>query len=228
MGHQHMHARELIIGAAVGSLLGGLSVLLIAPKSGAKLRKDICDAYCDIAEKTHDFTDKGKSLAKGISCQTCDWASKARSIVDDASKKVKGWVSEEEEEDESTRDLLIGGVIGGVVGATVGLLLAPKSGEELRQDFVDTYEDISEKTHDFTEEVSKKGKSFAKTANSKVNKWLDLAKNIVDELSEEAQEKGEDWLDNIKDLVNNKKMNDVLSWAHLGYRAWKGISKKRR
>lgn len=227
MGNHRSHTKEFVVGAAVGSLLGSVAALLVAPKTGQKLRDDLCDAYCSIADTTQDLASKGKSFAKDVSCQTCDWADKAKSAVNGAKKTIKGWVSEEEE-DTTTRDLLIGGLIGGALGAAFGLLLAPKTGDKLRQDLMETYEDISERTQDFAEDVTKKGKSFAKSARSKTNKWIDLAQNIIEDLSEGAHEKGEDWIEQAKGLMNNKRMNDVLNWAQVGYRVWNGLQSKKR
>ena len=223
----HLHTKEFIVGATVGSLLGSVAALLATPTTGRKLREDICDAYCNFSDKTQDLAVRGKSIAKSIGCQTCDWANKAKCVVDDATKTVKGWVAEEEEE-HTSRDLLIGGVIGGVLGATVALLLAPKSGEDFRQDLADTYEDINERTHEFADNVTKRGKAFAKTTSSKANKWFALAQSIVNDLSEGAQERGEDLLDHVKGLVNNKRVNEILDWAQLGYRAWQGLQSKKR
>ena len=226
MGH-HLHTKEFIIGATVGSLLGSVAALLAAPKTGKKLREDICDAYCHLTDKTQDLACRGKSMAKNLGCQTCDWTNKASSAIQGASKTVKGWVSEEEEED-TTRDLLIGGLVGGVLGAVVGLLLAPKPGEDLRQDLADTYEDISERTQDFANSMTKKGRSFAKTTSSRANKWLAVAKNLIDDLTEGSQASAGDVIDQVKGLVNNKRLNDALEWATLGYRVWQGLQSKRR
>ena len=41
MRHHHVHTKEFIVGAAIGSLLGSVAALLIAPKSGKKLREAI-------------------------------------------------------------------------------------------------------------------------------------------------------------------------------------------
>lgn len=226
MRQHHLHTKEFVVGAAVGSLLGSVAALLIAPKAGKKLREDICDAYTCLTDRTQDLANRGKSLAKSFGCQTCGWTNKAKSAVECAGKMVKGWTSEEEEE-ETTRDLLIGGLIGGIVGAAVGLLLAPKSGEDLRHDLAETYDDLSEKTQDFAEDVAKRGKSFAKTANSKANKWLAFAQDIIDDLTEGAQEKGEEWIEQAKGLVKNKRVNEVMDWAQLGYRLWRGIQSRR-
>lgn len=229
MAHHQLHTKEFIIGAAVGSLLGSVAALLVAPTTGKRLRNGICDTYCDITDKTHDLANRGRSIAKNIGCHTCDWAGKAKSIVDGATKTVRGWVGEEEEEEEqTTRDLLIGGLIGGVLGAAVALMLAPKSGEDLRQDIADTYDHVSDRTHEFVDHMAKNGKAFAKKTSSRANKWFTLAQEIVNGLSDEVHEKGEDMIDHVKNLVKNNHVNEILDWAQLGYRAWHGLQSKKR
>lgn len=224
MTNYHMHSKEFLVGAVVGSLLGGVAALLAAPKSGQRLRRDLCDAYCDFSDKTQDvanqMTRKGRSLAKNMGCQTCDWSDKAKCFVEN----VKGWVSSEEEEDEEDthRDLLIGGLVGGVLGAVAGLVLAPKPGSHLRQDLADTYHDMSERTHEAAHGMTKKGKAFARTAQSKAGKWLDLAKGLVEELTDEAQETGEDITDRAK-----HRLDDMMEWASVGWRLWQGLKSKR-
>lgn len=228
MAQHHLHTKEFIVGAAVGSLLGSVAALLIAPTTGKNLRDGICDTYCDITEKTNDLANRGRSIAKNIGCHTCDWAGKAKSVMDGATKTVKGWVGEEVEEEQTSRDLLIGGLIGGVLGAAVALMLAPKSGEDFRQDILDTYDDVSERTHEFADNVTKRGKAFAKRTSSKANKWYALAQDIVSGLSDDVQEKGEDIIDHVKDLVKNNHVSEILDWAQLGYRAWQGLQSKKR
>lgn len=224
MTNYHMHSKEFLVGAAVGSLLGSVAALLAAPKSGRRLRQDICDAYCDFSDKTHDMARKGKSLAKNVSCQTSDWAGKAKSLVQGLTSKAQGWC--EEEEEYCTRDLLVGGLVGGIVGAVAGLLLAPKPGEDLRQDIVDTYHDMSEKTQDIAGDMSKKGKSFAKTARSKASKWLDLAQQIIEEITEQAQDKSEELAEQAKRTVKGDRMHDIMDWASLGFRLWQGLKSR--
>lgn len=227
MRNHQINAKEFIIGAAVGSLLGSVAALFMAPKSGKRLRQDLCDAYCDAADTTQQFARKGKSLAKNMSCQTCDWAGKAKSAMDGMTKTVKGWVGEEEVEEETTRDLLVGGLAGAVLGAVAGLLMAPKPGEELRQDIADTYEDVSDRTHEFTNDVSKKGKAFAKQAKTRANKWLNLAHQLVDDLTENVEDTSGDILDKAKEVVQNHRIQDMMDWAALGFRLWQGIKSRR-
>lgn len=232
MTNHQMHSREFLIGAAVGSVVGTVAALLMAPKAGKRLRQDLCDAYCDLSDKTHDAMDqvsrKGKSFAKNVGCRTGDWTCRAKSAMEGLSKGVRAWSHEDEEEEgECCRDLLVGGLAGGILGAVAGLLLAPKSGDDLRQDIADTYHDVSERTHDMAYDVSKKGKAFAKRARSKTNKWLDLAKQVVEELTEDVEDTTEEWAEQAKHLVNNSRVHDMMDWASLGFRVWKNLKAKR-
>lgn len=226
MRNHRLNTKEFVIGAAVGSLLGSVTALLVAPQSGKRLRQDLCDAYCDVSDRAQDFADRGKSLAKSISCQSCDWANKTKSAFNGASKTIKGWLSEEEDE-ETSRDLLIGGLAGAVIGVTMGLLLAPKSGEKLRRDIADTYENVSDRTQEFAYDAQKKGRNFARKAGSKANKWLNIAQQLIEDFTENAQETGEDLFDKAKDLIQNRRVHDALDWASVGYRLWQGLKDRR-
>lgn len=228
MRHHQGHTKEFVIGAVVGSLLGSVAALLAAPKAGKRLREDIHDVYCNISDTTQDLAKRGRCIAKTVGCQTCDWAEKAKSVVEGATNTVKGWVSEEVEEEETmAKDLLIGGLIGGVLGVAAGLLLAPKPGDKLRKDLVDTYEDVSDRTQEMAHDVRKRGKAFAKTARTKANKWMDIAHHIVDDLTENAQESGEDLFEKAKGLINDNRIHHVIDWASLGFRLWQGAKSKR-
>ena len=44
---------------------------------------------------------------------------------------------------------------GAAVGAAVALLLAPKSGEEMREDLKDLAQDATKRAHDYCEQVKK-------------------------------------------------------------------------
>ncbi len=225
----NMHTKEFLVGAMVGSLLGGVAALLSSPSSGKDLREDLCDTYCDLSEKANEIAKKGRCFANNFSDQTCDLTSKAKTILDCATKKVRGWMGEEEEEEECcSRDLLIGGLLGGVIGVSLALLLTPKPGKALRRDLVDAYDDISERSQEFRNSLSKRGKAFGKAAQSKTSKWLSLAQSVVEQLNEGANEKGNELIDQVRGLINNKKLGDMLDWAQLGFSAWQNFHSKKR
>lgn len=224
MAHYHVHTKEFIVGAVVGSLLGSFGALLAAPKSGKKFREDIHGAYCNFSGKTQDFAKKGKCFAKDMRGQGRDWADSAKSTINGLKRTMQEWTAQEDDETgfEGIRDLLVGGIAGGALGAAAGLLLAPKSGEDLRQDISDRYEDASERAQEF----SKRGKTFAKNARSKANKWLDFANDLIEELSENAEEKRDDLVEKAKHLVRNDRVHDLIDWAALGYRVWQGVKSR--
>lgn len=218
MTHKQMHTREFVIGAAVGSLLGGVAALLSSPKAGKKIREDICNTYCDLAHRTEELAHKGRSIAETIGSESSKWGCRAKHAVEDAKNSVRGMMGQQVEEEENhAKDFLIGGLAGGIVGAVIGLLLAPKAGEDLRQDLTDTYEDVSERTQ-----------AFAKSSQSKANHWLDIAKEVVDGLTDDVHDRGEQVIDRAKGLVNNKRIRDVMDWAALGVRVWQKAKKSKR
>lgn len=224
------NTKEFIVGAAVGSLLGSVAALLVAPKSGKKLRQEISDTYHDLSDKTHDLADRGRNFVHSFNTHSEELAKKAKSAVNGTKKSLRNLISEEEEEDKPAQDFLVGSLIGGVLGAVAGLLLAPKAGEELREDIMETYEEVSDRTHDFANDVRKKGKGFARRTRSKANKWFSVAKEVVDgltDITDDVHEKGEDILEKAKGFVNNSRIHDVMDWASLGVRLWHGVKAKR-
>jgi gas vesicle protein len=77
------------------------------------------------------------------------------------------------------KDFIIGAVVGGLLGAMTALLLAPKSGRELRKDIAEGYETISDKTHEIVSTVSDKTSAIAKTAAAQTSEWVDKAKEVA-------------------------------------------------
>ncbi|OXM84413.1 YtxH domain-containing protein [Paenibacillus rigui] len=85
--------KDLLIGAVVGTVLGAVTALLFAPKSGRELRADIAEGVQNVTEKTTQVAgtvaDKSKQLAGTISDKTqqtaqvigkhtSEWAGKAK------------------------------------------------------------------------------------------------------------------------------------------------------
>lgn len=74
---RHEGRKGFIIGTLLGGVLGGVTALLFAPKSGDKLRKDLARKYNDVSDKT-------KELIDGVSDQAKELVEKAREIAEDA------------------------------------------------------------------------------------------------------------------------------------------------
>ncbi len=85
----------------------------------------------------------------------------------------------------NTKDFLIGSLIGGIVGASAALLLAPKSGKELRHDINETAQVAKEKTTQFTNTAYEKSNEFAAIAKDKSSNFA----KVVSEQSSNVLEK---------------------------------------
>jgi gas vesicle protein len=98
--------KDLLVGAVVGGLLGAVTALLFAPKSGRELRADISEQAHAVSEKTQhvaeQFVDKSKQvattvgtktqeIAKTVSEHTTEWAGKAKETAVHLAQEVKGW-----------------------------------------------------------------------------------------------------------------------------------------
>ena len=96
------------------------------------------------------------------------------------------------------KDFIIGAVVGGLLGAMAALLLAPKSGRELRQDITEQYGAVSDKTQQIASTVSEKTlqiantvgektASIAKSATSQTTEWVDKAKDVAGTVMDEVK-----------------------------------------
>jgi len=67
MGHRHKHNNHNFAkGLILGSLAGGLTALLFAPKKGKHLRKDLAHKYEELSDKTHDVIDEATHRAEKL------------------------------------------------------------------------------------------------------------------------------------------------------------------
>ena len=74
MRQRQCNKNSFAVGAIFGSIVGGLTALLLAPKSGVKMRKDLTKKYYDVSEKTQD-------LFEDVCDQAADLADKAKDIA---------------------------------------------------------------------------------------------------------------------------------------------------
>jgi gas vesicle protein len=116
------------------------------------------------------------------------------------------------------KDFIMGAVVGGLLGAMAALLLAPKSGRELRQDITEQYGTISEKTQQIantvTEKtqqiantVSEKTANIAKTATTQTSEWVDKAKDVAGTVIDEVKI----WSEKRKQAGENTESTDEVA-----------------
>lgn len=89
------------------------------------------------------------------------------------------------------KDFLLGAVVGGLLGAAAALLLAPKSGKELRSDLSDQYHVISEKTQQIAADVSEKTQKVASEVSEFGQELVGKAKEVVSTVSNELKARKE-------------------------------------
>jgi len=79
-------ASSFLLGVIVGSFLGGMTALLLAPTSGKKLRRRISDKAEDFYEDAQEYYESGKEKADEI---YREGKKKVSDIVEDAKRIVK-------------------------------------------------------------------------------------------------------------------------------------------
>lgn len=223
MNNQENHSMPLITSAAIGTLLGGIAALLVAPTTGQQLRKGVCQACASFSHTTQELTNRGKSLANRLTCRTCETEESPTSSLCQMLMKA---FSPRKEETTCQTHLLIGGAVGITVGCLIGLLIAPKSGQELRHDLCDVCGEISKRTGEMAHDVKESGLAAADLIGAKAHEWLNTTRQVVEELSGNIQGKQGAWRE-VKQLLNHQRIDDVIDWATLGVSLWKRLSHSR-
>ena len=112
------------------------------------------------------------------------------------------------------KDFLIGALVGGIVGAATALLLAPKSGKELRSDINEQVSNLKEKTDHWKDAAVEKSNEMAAAAKEKTTQLKDTAvekgnlfagtvKEKTEKMRDVAVEKGNDLKEKAAKLQKN-------------------------
>jgi len=120
-----------------GGILGAGIALLLAPKSGKELRKDVKRLAKDVkrfsanaGDRVTGAIEKGRDIVEDGAARFADIVEEGKAVFVGQKKKLAGLVKPQRS--------VIGPVLAGSVGgAVLALLLAPKAGKELRQDVKD-------------------------------------------------------------------------------------------
>jgi gas vesicle protein len=87
--------KDMLIGALVGGIVGMVTALLVAPKTGKELRSDITNQVNTVTEKTQQavnaVSDKTQEIVKAVGSQTSEWIEKAKETAKDAVDGVRCW-----------------------------------------------------------------------------------------------------------------------------------------
>ena len=83
-----------------------------------------------------------------------------------------------------TKGLIVGSLVGGLAGAITALLLAPKSGKELREDLAYKSGELYDKATDFISGISE---DVGESVGNSVNEGRQKAQRIVDTAKKQAE-----------------------------------------
>jgi len=83
-----------------------------------------------------------------------------------------------EEERVNMKDFVIGALVGGIVGAAAGLLLAPKSGKDLRSDVAVQAVNLKDKSADFSTTAKDKTVQLSKQIQEQSSQLVEKVKTL--------------------------------------------------
>ncbi|MEI6089584.1 MAG: YtxH domain-containing protein [bacterium] len=97
MAEQKDYLKGLALGTFIGGVAGAITALLLAPKSGAELRKDISTKSGEVYGKATDYVADVEKKVEATAAKVVDTVStKTKSIID-SFKKNEGQFEEEVE-----------------------------------------------------------------------------------------------------------------------------------
>jgi gas vesicle protein len=191
--------RNLFIGASAGTLIGATTALLLAPKSGEKLRKDViecCQGINGSAQGiSHDFLEKGKKVFSALS-----------DVTENVKDSASGLMTFSKPQPTISRNLMLGAIGGGLLGITAIMLLAPNAKQEKISNFAHKIKENASKPFD----------------------WINTAKEIIDTIRSQIHSaESETENSSIPQKPSQGNIQEALKWAVLGFHLWKNLQKRR-
>jgi len=80
-----------------------------------------------------------------------------------------------------------GAIIGGAIGAAAALLLAPKSGRELRGDIRERYSSMQDRTKQLLSDAGNKTQEMAKQVGDAASDLADRTRNVLSVAKDEVK-----------------------------------------
>jgi len=85
------------------------------------------------------------------------------------------------------KDFLLGVVVGGIIGAATALLLAPKTGSELRADLRQTADAVTSRTQELAHQIGERSQQIARTVSAQTSELVGRAKELASTVAEEVK-----------------------------------------
>lgn len=164
---------SILVGGAVGAGLG----LLLAPKSGKALQKDLKRFAANTRDRVSDALEKGEDLYEESRTAVAKAVDSGRKAYAEGKEKFEELTKKEE------RSILVPVLASGIIGAGIALLLAPKTGKEVRRDL----KKFAENTLDQASVAVDKGKVLYDKGISAIMDTVEKGKNVYIEGKEKLR-----------------------------------------
>ena len=116
-------------------------------------------------------------------------------------------MTNENNNNNSSVNFLTGVVLGSLVGAATALLLAPKSGRELRTDINTQVENFKEKSGEWTETVKEKGIELTDVAKEKTEQVKNVVVDKSSQIADTVKEKSTQLRNKAETTVEDAKLS---------------------
>lgn len=108
----------------------------------------------------------------------------------------------------NSKDFIIGTLIGGMVGATAALLLAPKSGKELRDDINQGATQAKDMAYDWKDVAQVKGSELKEVAYDKGSELKQKAKESTGEIAKNVTDKTQELTKTVQEKIDFVKTKE--------------------
>lgn len=109
---------------------------------------------------------------------------------------LRGGLAVSDNKNKSSKSFIMGAIVGGVVGAVTALLLAPKSGKEMREDLNAQATVLKERSLQLKDTAVERG-----------SEWISVAKEKSTELAKTVNKQSQQVVEKVKDLTQQIRSN---------------------
>jgi gas vesicle protein len=164
-------ASSMVMPILAGGFVGAGTALLLAPKPGIKVRKDLKRIANVTRDQISEAVDKGRDIYEESRTAVANAVEAGKRTYVEGIEKLEKFTKKDE------HSMLLPILAGGVVGAGIALLLAPKSGMEVREDL----KQLASSTKDHISSAVEKGKVLYGEGRTAVTSAVEEGKKVYTE-----------------------------------------------
>jgi gas vesicle protein len=164
-------AGSMVVPILAGGFVGAGTALLLAPKPGIRVRKDLKRIANITRDQVSEAVDKGREIYEESRTAVANAVEAGKKTYVEGIEKLEKFTKKDE------RSVLLPMLAGGVIGAGIALLLAPKSGMEVREDL----KRLAASTKDRVSSAVEKGKVLYGEGRTAVTNAMEEGKKVYTE-----------------------------------------------